>query len=127
MSAHSGLKARLADEWAAQVARGVHVLVSQHDRGELMLGDSHEYDESITPFDKPEIDDLVLEYLQTFFDWRDLQIAERWHGTYLKSADGPYEVFCPERDVTAVTGLGGHGMTLSFGLAEEIVSTRLAR
>jgi FAD dependent oxidoreductase TIGR03364 len=120
------LKTRLADEWAAQVAHGVHVLVSQHDRGELMLGDSHEYDESITPFDKPEIDALVLKYLQTFFDWHDFQIAERWHGIYLKSADGPYQVFSPEPGVTVVAGLGGHGMTLSFGLAEEIVSTRMA-
>jgi hypothetical protein len=32
-----------------------------------------------------------------------------------------YTVFSPEAGVTAVAALGGHGMTLSFGLAEQIV------
>jgi D-hydroxyproline dehydrogenase subunit beta len=88
----------------------------------LVLGDSHEYDDTITPFDRTEINDLVLAYLRTFFDWDGFQIAERWHGIYLKSADRPYQCFSPERDVTVVSALGGHGMTLAFGLAEEIAS-----
>ena len=115
------LKARLAASWPAQTAFGVHVLVSQHDRGELVLGDSHQYDAAITPFDRPAIDELVLEYLRTFIDVSNLEIAERWHGIYVKHPTEPYCVLAPEDGVTAVAALGGHGMTLSFGLAEHVV------
>jgi D-hydroxyproline dehydrogenase subunit beta len=115
------LKARLAHEWPAQTAFGVHVLVSQHDQGQLVLGDSHEYDAAITPFDRPEIDELVLDYLRTFVDVSPFHIVERWHGIYVKHPTAPYRVFSPEAGVTAVAALGGHGMTLSFGLAEHVV------
>ena len=50
-----------------------------------------------------------------------LSIVERWHGIYVKHPDAPYCVFDPDAGVTAVAALGGHGMTLSFGLAEQIV------
>jgi FAD dependent oxidoreductase TIGR03364 len=116
------LRQRLAAAWPEQVAFGVHVLVSQHDQGQLVLGDSHEYDDAITPFDKPSIDELVLAYLRTLFDPGDLHIAERWHGVYVKDREAPYHVLSPEAGVTAVAALGGHGMTLSFGLAEQVVA-----
>jgi D-hydroxyproline dehydrogenase subunit beta len=115
------LKARLSREWPVHTAFGVHVLVSQHDQSELVLGDSHEYDSAITPFDKPELDDLVLQYMRTFLADRAFSIAERWHGIYVKHPDVPYCVFSPDAGVTAVAALGGHGMTLSFGLAEQVV------
>lgn len=121
------LKARLRRDWPAQVAQGVHVLVAQHDTGHLILGDSHEYDDAITPFDKPAIDDLVLDYLDSFLDVEPLQIVERWHGIYVKHPREPYCVCAPEPGVTAVVGLGGHGMTLSFGLAEDVVERHLGR
>ena len=116
------LKARLAHDWPAHTAFGIHVLVSQHDQGQLVIGDSHEYDDAVTPFDKPEIDKLVLEYMRTFVDVGAFGIAERWHGIYVKHPAAPYCVFSPEAGVTVVAGLGGHGMTLSFGLAEQVVS-----
>jgi D-hydroxyproline dehydrogenase subunit beta len=116
-----GLKARLRQDWPEHTAYGVHVLVAQHDAGHLVLGDSHEYDGAITPFDKPEVDQLVLGYLRTFLDADHFSIVERWHGVYVKHPHDPYCVFSPEDGVTAVTALGGHGMTLSFGLAEQVV------
>lgn len=115
------LKTRLRGEWPEQVVRGVHVLVSQHDEGHLVLGDSHEYDDAITPFDRPAIDDLVLEYLRSFLDVDPITIEERWHGIYVKHPTEPYCVTTPVPGVTAIVGLGGHGMTLSFGLAEQLV------
>ena len=118
------LKARLQRDWPLQVGNGIHVLVAQLETGHLILGDSHEYDD-ITPFDKPVIDDLVLEYLRSFLDIEPVEIVERWHGIYVKHPRDPYCVCAPEPGVTAVTALGGHGMTLSFGLAEEVVALSL--
>jgi len=79
-------------------------------------------DDAITPFDTTAIDDLVLAYLRTFFAADVGPLVDRWHGIYVKHADAPYAVFSPEPGVTAVTALGGHGMTLSFGLAEQTVN-----
>ena len=117
----AAVKARLAREWPQQLAAGVHVLVAQHDAGHLVLGDSHEYDEAIGPFDSTAIDDLVLVYLRTFFAAGVGPLVEHWHGIYVKHPEAAYVVFAPEPGVTAVTALGGHGMTLSFGLAEQTV------
>ena len=50
----------------------------------------------------------------------DLNIKEQWHGVYAKMQNGASEyVNKIDENVTIVNGLGGAGMTLSFGLAEE--------
>jgi hypothetical protein len=41
-------------------------MVSQNSRYELTVGDSHEYGLSPDPFDKANINQLILDYLQTF-------------------------------------------------------------
>jgi FAD dependent oxidoreductase TIGR03364 len=102
---------------------GIHVLLSQNGFGELTIGDSHEYGDAIEPFDKPEIDDLVLRYLRTFVQIPDLRIASRWHGVYLKHPTEPYVIDDPLPGLRIVTGVGGNGMTLSFGLAEHVVES----
>lgn len=104
---------------------GIHVMASQNGRGEVVIGDSHEYGDAIEPFDKTEIDTLILGYLRTFLDIPGLRIAARWHGTYAKNRDGACHVAEPERGVIAVTGVGGAGMTFSFGLAERVVREQL--
>jgi FAD dependent oxidoreductase TIGR03364 len=101
---------------------GIHVLVSQNAAGELILGDSHEYGDAIEPFDKPYIDDLILAYLQTFVTIPDLHMSARWHGVYVKHPTQPYLVVRPAPETLAVAGVGGSGMTLSFGLAERAVA-----
>ncbi len=121
------LRSRLADDWPRHVAHGIHVLAAQHEGAELVVGDSHEYDEEIEPFDKSEIDRLVLDYLETFLPLPPTTLTERWHGIYVKHLLEPYCVFSPAERVVAVTGLGGHGMTLSFGLAEDVVQAWLDR
>ena len=63
-------------------------------------------------------------YLDTFLLAPSRVIGERWHGVYPKMTDGSSElVFSPAHGVTVVNGLGGAGMTMSFGLAEEILES----
>jgi FAD dependent oxidoreductase TIGR03364 len=104
---------------------GIHVLVSQNGLGELSLGDSHEYGAQVEPFDKAQVDGWILDYLRTFLDAPALEINARWHGIYAKHPTEPFIIDRPMAGVTVTTGLGGAGMTLSFGLADELVSAEL--
>jgi hypothetical protein len=47
---------------------------------------------------------------------------ETWNGIYSKMEDGKTEiVFDPQNGVTIINRLGGAGMTMSFGLCEEVI------
>jgi FAD dependent oxidoreductase TIGR03364 len=113
------LKKRLAQEMPAYVRYGIHVMAAQNERGEVVIGDSHEYDEAISPFDKAEIDDLILQYLRTFLRLPDERIASRWHGIYAKHPTRTIVIEEVEPKTTVVVAPGGAGMTLSFGFAED--------
>jgi D-hydroxyproline dehydrogenase subunit beta len=104
---------------------GIHVLASQQGTGEVSLGDSHEYGDDNSIFNKEGIDDLVLRYLNTFLNLPQMHIASRWHGFYIKHPTLPWTVVNPEPNVTCITGVGGNGMTLSFGLAEQVIRQTL--
>jgi FAD dependent oxidoreductase TIGR03364 len=120
------LKARFARELPEYERFGIHVMASQNGRGEVTIGDSHESGDAIEPFDKEAIDALILRYLDGFLDLPGLRIAERWHGVYVKHAREPVFIARPAPGATVVTGTGGAGMTLSFGIAEEVVREELA-
>lgn len=104
---------------------GIHVLVSQTESGELTLGDTHVYGDAIDPFDNPHWDDLVLDYLRTFLSVPGLRVASRWNGTYVKHPSAQYAAARLGPNALAVTGVGGAGMTLSFGLAERTAADLL--
>ena len=50
-------------------------------------------------------------------------LTERWYGTYLKSTTPAARLIeAPAERVRVVTGVGGAGMTLSFGIAEDVLA-----
>lgn len=104
---------------------GIHVLLSQNNYSELIIGDSHHYGNTPEPFDSEAVNQVILEYFKTFTTFNDLEIVERWNGVYPKIKGQLNLVLHPEKDVMIVNGLGGAGMTLSFGLAEKTVSSFL--
>ena len=110
---------RYQRDWPRQVHWGIHLLVSQHEDGCLTVGDSHEYGLKVDPFMQEEIDRLILQYLATFLDIRELEIIERWYGVYAKHPSRAYVAEEIRKGIHVVTGVGGAGMTLSFGLAEH--------
>ncbi|HNL40589.1 MAG TPA: TIGR03364 family FAD-dependent oxidoreductase [Saprospiraceae bacterium] len=100
---------------------GIHVLVSQNAYGELILGDSHEYGWDVSPFDDLAINQLILDYLRGFASFPSGGIVENWHGVYPKLPGQSDFVLEASPGVWIVNGLSGAGMTMSFGLAQELV------
>jgi FAD dependent oxidoreductase TIGR03364 len=117
------LRARIARDTPELDRFGIHVMAAQLDSGAIIVGDSHEYDDAIEPFDREEIDDLILRELRRILALPDWSIVERWHGCYgaVRRADGCRVAL--ETDlrpgVHVCTGTGGAGMTLAFGIAER--------
>ncbi|QDV79282.1 TIGR03364 family FAD-dependent oxidoreductase [Botrimarina mediterranea] len=118
------LRQRVAEETPELDRYGIHVMAAQNGLGEIVLGDSHEYGEAITPFDSDEITRLMLRELRRLLDLPDWRLAARWHGVYPVQANGVQFVHNPTPGVTIVIATGGCGMTMSFGLAEEMVCGR---
>jgi D-hydroxyproline dehydrogenase subunit beta len=116
------LKERIAQETPELDRWAIHVLVSQTADGAITLGDSHEYGLAVDIFDRDDVDELILNYLDGFARFPSRQIAQRWHGVYAKHFELPYFRANPAPGVQVLTAAGGSGMTLSFGLAEETLS-----
>jgi len=117
------LQTRYENELANYIAAGIHVMVSQNRLGELTVGDSHEYGRTFDPFDQSIINQLILDYLQTFMKVGDWKLIQTWNGIYPKMTNGETDIFLePKPGTFIVNGLGGAGMTLSFGYTEEIAN-----
>jgi FAD dependent oxidoreductase TIGR03364 len=115
------LQKKMAAEMQEHLALGIHVMAAQNGRGEITIGDSHAYGMHHDPFDKLSTNKLIMDYLAGFLKISPKAIAETWHGIYPKLTDGDTEILIsPEQGVHILNGLGGAGMTLSFGLAEEV-------
>ncbi|WP_336513986.1 TIGR03364 family FAD-dependent oxidoreductase [Pollutibacter soli] len=118
------LKKRFEDDYPEYLRWGIHVMVSQMQAGELIIGDSHEYGQTPDPFGRHFINEMILDYLKTFTVFPNPVVTESWHGVYTKLTDGrTHCVLEPESGVTIINGLGGAGMTLSFGLCEELIAS----
>lgn len=117
------LKNRYQQQYAEELKWGIHVMVSQNQYGELTIGDSHEYGLTHDPFSHGFINQMIINYLGTFTQLQSSQIIQHWVGFYPKMTNGSTElVLSPETGVTIINGVGGNGMTLSFGLAEEVIN-----
>lgn len=121
-SSLQALRARFEKEYPEYLKWGIHVMVSQNQAGELTVGDSHEYGHTHDPFDKRFINQLILDYLKTFAQFADETVIETWNGIYPKLTNGETNlVLEPEPGVTIINGFGGAGMTLAFGVCEQLM------
>jgi FAD dependent oxidoreductase TIGR03364 len=123
-SALTKLRLKIEEEIPEYLKYGIHVMVSQNNQGELTVGDSHEYALDFEPFDKTEINEMILAYLKKFMHIDQWDMIQSWNGIYPIMTNGAAELFLnPEPGVYILNGIGGHGMTMSFGFAEEMIET----
>ena len=115
---------RYQQDMAEYLKWGIHVMVAQNNKGELAVGDSHEYGLTFDPFDQVFINNLITNYLQRFALTDNWQLIQTWNGVYPKLTNGQTGILLqPDQGVYIINGVGGAGMTLSFGFAEEVVAT----
>jgi FAD dependent oxidoreductase TIGR03364 len=98
---------------------GIHVMLAQNESGDLIIGDSHKYDEMPQPFNHEYINLLILKYLDRFVKIPSFVIKERWTGTYSVHPEKKHFFSTVAENVWISTGFGGSGMTLGFGQAEK--------
>jgi FAD dependent oxidoreductase TIGR03364 len=120
LSSLPALRARLDDELPFHRQHGIHILATQTASGAITIGDSHAYAQTHDPFERSDVFEAILDYFDGFVRLPDRRIEEYWHGVYPSLVGGrPHLVLEPEPGVRVVNGLGGAGMTLSFGLAQD--------
>lgn len=122
----AALKERIARETPEFEKWGIHVMVSQTARGELTIGDSHEYGLAVDIFVKPEVNRLILDYARQYLRVPTLEIGESWHGVYAKHPEHAYVSLMPVQGVRLVVVTSGLGMTMSFGIAEQTLQGKSA-
>ncbi|WP_459557834.1 TIGR03364 family FAD-dependent oxidoreductase [Lacunimicrobium album] len=115
------VKQRVAETMPELDRYGIHVMASTTPNGELILGDSHEYGDDIEPFDKSEIDDLIMREINKVIVLSDARISRRWTGFYAKHPKQMFSVREVEPSVYLVNGLGGNGMSLSLAVSESVI------
>lgn len=113
------LAERVASETPELDRFGIHVMASQNHLGQVVLGDSHQYDDDVEPFDESLVDHLIERELRKILSLPSWDMQARWHGIYAKyTGDIAFERE-PQPGLHVCTGLGGNGMTLSLGIAER--------
>lgn len=123
-TAQEMLRKKVEAEMPEYLKNGIHVMVSQNNAGELTVGDSHEYGLDFDPFDRMEINTLILDYLKKFMLIDQWEMIQSWNGVYPIMMNGASDLYLnPEPGIHILNGIGGHGMTMSFGFAEEIIDT----
>ncbi|WP_022881275.1 TIGR03364 family FAD-dependent oxidoreductase [Gryllotalpicola ginsengisoli] len=125
-AAAAELRAAIAADAPELVARGVNLMFTQrlpHSEaaGRLVLGDTHHYEDTESPFEDEESDQLLLEEFRRLLGADELRVRRRWRGVYASSPQGPYLVADPLPGVTAVSVTSGIGMTTALGLAASVL------
>jgi FAD dependent oxidoreductase TIGR03364 len=103
------VRARLMRDRPELVEAGIHLLLTQLPDGDLVIGDTHEYGDTPTPFGEERLYELLLHEAASLLGTPTLEVRERWIGIYPALAggvhsgpDGP-----PDRAGSVHNGTGG--------------------
>ncbi len=112
------LRERLLAERPELLEAGIHLLVTQLPDGDLIVGDTHTYGDTLEPFRDERLDELLLAEASLLLGSDRLEVRERWQGIYPSCADvGHFLTTAPLPGVRVVEVVSGLGMTMSLGHA----------
>lgn len=121
----AALRARLEIEQPGALANGVHLIAVQGADGGLIVGDSHHYGFSPSPFASDQLDNIMLDELHAVLRLSGARVVERWIGTYASLPDRLMVRETPAPDVRLVIVTSGTGASTAFAIAEETLAELL--
>ena len=116
------LRARLRIEAAAAMAHGVHLIVAQSADGALVVGDSHHYGDTPSPFADAKSEALILDEFRAATGLPPPAVLERWTGVYASAPDRNVLIEAPADTVRLVIVTSGTGASTAFAIAEEVIA-----
>jgi FAD dependent oxidoreductase TIGR03364 len=121
LGAASPLRESLAVSHAAALETGVHLIAAQGSDGQLIVGDSHDYDDVAEPFQTSAVEALILAEFEAGTGMVAPPVAERWRGSYAWSPTTSLVVEAPASDVRVVVVTSGNGASTAFAVGEEVI------
>ena len=122
MPAAEAVRAEIAATAPALVDQQVNLMLTQRPDGRLVLGDTHHYGVTETPFEDEASDELLLAEFRRLLGAEELTVRRRWRGVYASSTRGPFLVAEPIPGVTVASVTTGVGMTTALGLARSVLA-----
>jgi FAD dependent oxidoreductase TIGR03364 len=116
------LLARLRQEQPEYLAQGIHLIAVQGADGGLVVGDSHHYEWSPSPFAQGLVDDLMLAEMHATLRLPGAVVTERWMGTYASLPDRLMVRDAPDPAIRLVIVTSGTGASTAFAIAEETIA-----
>lgn len=98
---------------------GANLMFTRRPDGTLLVGDSHHYGLTATPFLDEQVSAHLLDGVARILGVENLQVLQRWQGVYASSGRTAVLRALHEPTVSSVTVTTGLGMTLAFGLAAQ--------
>jgi len=117
----AALLARLKAEQPEYLAQGIHLIAVQGADGGLVVGDSHHYEWSPSPFAQGMVDDLMLAEMHATLRLPGATVTERWMGTYASLPDRLMVRDAPDPAIRLVIVTSGTGASTAFAIAEETI------
>ncbi len=122
------LRLRLLAERPELLRHGIHLLITQLPEGDLIIGDTHEYGETLEPFADERLYELLLDEARGLLGVDALGVRERWIGIYPAAAGGHGSgggehllLSAPVDGVRVVEVISGLGMTMALGYAGAVL------
>jgi FAD dependent oxidoreductase TIGR03364 len=101
------------------VEAGIHLIVTQLPEGDLIIGDSHDYGATPSPFLEERVCELLLEEAARLLGSDHLEVRQRWQGIYPVAPGEPFLVQERLEGVWVIEVVSGIGMTTALGLARR--------
>ena len=105
---------------------GIHILFKKASDGSIIIGDSHEYADTMHTDDlgfrqNEYINRLMCEEAKRIVNFDVTKIASTWSGYYPQHTDKDIVEIDIEDRIHIRTAIGGKGMTTAAGYAEESI------
>ncbi|MGD0385799.1 MAG: TIGR03364 family FAD-dependent oxidoreductase [Solirubrobacteraceae bacterium] len=122
------VRRRLLAERPELIEAGIHLLITQLPDGDLIVGDTHAYGDTLTPFHDEHLDELLLAEARRLLGAGRLEVRQRWLGVYPTRAAGHlansgdhFLVTTPFSGARLVEVASGLGMTMALGHAASVL------